>query len=152
MKKRLTLLAATAAAALVLTGCAGGEGEPGSTTPAEEEGTGQLYEVAKDVNLEGSPTFDAMKIDGDRATLSFKSFGGGLLVNGDKLNGFAIAGEDGKFAWAEAKVENDKIVVWSKDVPKPATVRYGWASNPQCNLFNKEGLPAVPFRTDAPAK
>ena len=60
MKKRLTLLAATAAAALVLTGCAGGEGEPGSTTPEEEEGTAELFEVATDVELEGSPTFDAM--------------------------------------------------------------------------------------------
>lgn len=61
MKKRLTLLAATAAAALVLTGCAGGGAEePGSTTPAEGEGTGELFEVASDVDLEGSPTFDAM--------------------------------------------------------------------------------------------
>ncbi len=97
------------------------------------------------------PTFDSMTVAGDRATLSFKNVGGGLKVNGDQLKGFAVAGEDGKYFWAETKVEADKVVVWSKDVPKPTAVRYGWSSNPQCNLYNKEGLPASPFRTDAPA-
>jgi sialate O-acetylesterase len=62
--------------------------------------------------------------------------------------GFAVAGEDKKFVWADAAIEGDSVVVSSKEVAKPVAVRYGWADNPDCNLYNKEGIPASPFRTD----
>ena len=64
------------------------------------------------------------------------------------LTGFAIAGEDKKFVWAKAEVQGDKVVVRNPEVPHPVAVRYGWADFPVVNLFNKEGLPASPFRTD----
>jgi len=90
----------------------------------------------------------SMKIEGDKAVVKFKHLGGGLVAKGDKLTGFAIAGEDRKFVWADAKIDAETVVVQSKDVPKPVAVRYAWANNPDCNLYNKEGLPACPFRTD----
>ena len=64
------------------------------------------------------------------------------------LKGFTIAGADGKFVPATAIIEGDKVVVSSPAVAKPVAVRYGWANTPDVNLFNKEGLPATPFRTD----
>jgi sialate O-acetylesterase len=82
-------------------------------------------------------------------TLTFDHVGGGLTAKGGgKLEGFAIAGADKKFVWADAKIDGDKVVVSSKDVKKPAAVRYAWAANPKFNLFNKDGIPASPFRTD----
>jgi sialate O-acetylesterase len=64
------------------------------------------------------------------------------------LEGFAIAGEDRKFVWANAKIDGDTVVISSDKVPNPIAVRYAWADNPACNLYNAEGLPASPFRTD----
>lgn len=65
------------------------------------------------------------------------------------LKGFAIAGADQKFVWAQAKIKDDKIIVYSDKIAKPAAVRYAWGNNPDdANLYNKEGLPASPFRTD----
>jgi sialate O-acetylesterase len=94
------------------------------------------------------PQFDGVKFKGGRAVLSFESVGGGLDARGGKLTGFAIAGEDKKFVWADAVIEGDKVVVSNPSVAKPASVRYGWSDFPVVNLFNKEGLPATPFRTD----
>jgi sialate O-acetylesterase len=70
------------------------------------------------------------------------------VTKGDKLTGFAIAGEDRKFVWADAVIEGDVAVVSAAAVGKPVAVRYGWDMNPACNLANKAGLPASPFRTD----
>jgi sialate O-acetylesterase len=94
------------------------------------------------------PVFDSMKVDGSRAILSFKHIGGGLLAKDGDLKGFTIAGADGKFTSATAVIEGDKVVVSGASVEKPVAVRYGWANTPDVNLFNKEGLPATPFRTD----
>jgi sialate O-acetylesterase len=91
-----------------------------------------------------------MGMEGDKARIYFKYTAGGLVCKGEKLIGFSIAGEDGKFVWADAEIEGDTVVVWSDKVQKPVAVRYGWAGNPECNLYNKLGLPAVPFRTDIP--
>jgi sialate O-acetylesterase len=110
----------------------------------------QHVAYGKDLVYSG-PMFDTMTVTGDKACLRFKHVGGGLEAKGDKLTGFAIAGEDRKFVWAEAKIEKDAVVAWSPAVPKPVAVRYAWADNPECNLTNKEGLPASPFRTDGPA-
>jgi len=71
---------------------------------------------------------------------------GGLMAKGGELTGFEIAAADGKYSAARAKIEGESVVVSSPDVQKPASVRYGWAANPSCNLFNKEGLPASPFQ------
>ena len=73
----------------------------------------------------------------------------GLVAREGKLKGFAVAGKDSQFVWAEAVIEGDQVVVWSDSVKKPVAVRYGWADNPICNLYSKVGLPASPFRTDS---
>lgn len=70
-------------------------------------------------------------------------------VSGQPLKGFAIAGADRKFVWAEAKIVGSQVLVWSPQVKNPVAVRYGWGDNPWVNLINKAGLPASPFRTDS---
>jgi len=95
------------------------------------------------------PIFNSVAVEGDKIRVKFKHTAGGLKTSdGGAPKGFAIAGEDHKFVWAEAKIDGDSIVLWSKDVAKPVAVRYAWADNPVCNLFNKIDLPASPFRTD----
>jgi sialate O-acetylesterase len=94
------------------------------------------------------PVYASMKVKGDQAVLLFKHLGSGLLAKGGDLKGFTIAGADGNFTSATATIEGDKVIVSSPAVAKPVAVRYGWASTPDVNLFNKEGLPATPFRTD----
>jgi len=90
-----------------------------------------------------------MRKDGERVRLLFDHIGGGLIAKeGPELQGFAIAGSDGKFVWAEARIDGDTVVVRSDEVADPVAVRYAWADNPACNLYNAEGLPASPFRTD----
>ena len=104
----------------------------------------------KDVEASG-PVYKGMKAEGRTVRLSFDHLGGGLAAKGDgPLEGFAVAGEDGKFAWAEAKIEGDTVVLSAPAVENPTAVRYAWADNPACNLYNQAGLPAVPFRTDPP--
>jgi sialate O-acetylesterase len=85
-----------------------------------------------------------------QARLYFNHVGGGLVFKPGpaKPNGFAVAGEDKKFVWADAAIEGDTVVVSSPEVAVPRCVRYGWSSNPILTLFNKEGLPAINFRTD----
>jgi len=96
------------------------------------------------------PTYQSATIDNSKIMISFTNTGSGLLANdGEELGEFAIAGADKKFVWAKAKIEGDKVVVWSESIADPKYVRYAWADNPvNPNLYNKEGLPASPFRTD----
>lgn len=94
------------------------------------------------------PTYKSVAFKKGQAVLSFNHVGGGLVVKGGALTGFAIAGADQKFVWADAKIDGKKIVVCSPQVPNPVAVRYGWADFPVVNLYNQEGLPASPFRTD----
>ncbi len=94
------------------------------------------------------PWYKSMQEKGDAIRLTFDHVDGGLMAKGDKLTGFAIAGDDRKFVWADAVVEGKAVLVSSPKVPKPAAVRYAWDINPVCNLYNQAGLPAVPFRTD----
>ena len=95
------------------------------------------------------PIYKSMKVDGSSIVLKFDHIGGGLVAKGgEELKGFSIAGADRKFVWADAKIEGDKVVVSSDKVSEPVAVRYAWADNPVCNLYNAEGLPASPFRTD----
>ncbi len=94
------------------------------------------------------PIYREMRIEGDKIRIFFDHADGGLVAKGGELKGFAIAGADRKFHWARARIEGDTVVVWSEEVPQPVAVRYAWADNPDCNLYNKAGLPAPPFRTD----
>lgn len=96
------------------------------------------------------PLYQSMAVEGHSIRLWFRHLGGGLVARGGgPLRGFAIAGADRKFVWAEACIEGETVVVHSDQVPEPVAVRYAWANNPEgCNLFNQAGLPAPPFRTD----
>ncbi|HEV3326010.1 MAG TPA: sialate O-acetylesterase [Puia sp.] len=99
--------------------------------------------------VDSGPIFQSMRHDGDKIILSFKNVGSGLMVKGGgDLQQFAIAGPDMKFVWADARIEDDHVIVSSPYVPDPYYVRYAWADNPEgANLYNREGLPASPFRT-----
>lgn len=100
------------------------------------------------------PLYDSHKIEGNKIRIAFTHVGKGLVQkHGDKLQGFIIAGADKNFVWAEAAIDGDTIVVSSPEVPQPTAVRYAWAyKRPWANLFNQDGLPAVPFRTDRDAE
>ncbi|MBI1315102.1 hypothetical protein GC176_27745 [bacterium] len=120
-----------------------------------------LRDVAKQDVVVSGPLYREMKVEGGAIRLQFDHAGSGLIVgvkdglkpttadpNGT-LKRFAIAGEDRQWHWADAKIDGDTVVVSSKDVPKPVAVRYAWSMNPEgANLYNAEGLPASPFRTD----
>jgi sialate O-acetylesterase len=94
------------------------------------------------------PRYKGMKVDGDKVWISFQSVGAGLEARGGELKGFAVAGPDQRFVWAKAQIQGDQVVVSSPEVSNPVAVRYGWADYPVVNLWNKNGLPASPFRTD----
>jgi sialate O-acetylesterase len=95
------------------------------------------------------PVLKETKIEKHQIVLTFDHVAGGLVVHGDELTGFAICGPDQKFVWAKAALRGpDQIMVYSDQVKRPVAVRFGWASYPVVNLWNKAGLPASPFRTD----
>jgi sialate O-acetylesterase len=129
-------------------------GEANDIHPKNKQDVGKrlaLWALAKTYGkniVYSGPIYKSMKVDGNKAVLTFDNVGTGLMAKGDSLKGFAIAGADKKFVWADAKIEGDTIVVSSDKVAAPASVRYAWAINPVCSLYNKEGLPATPFRTD----
>ena len=95
------------------------------------------------------PLYTYYTIEKGRIRVWFSHTDGGLTVKGDgPLKGFAIAGADKQFHWADARIEGNSVVVSSPEVPCPMAVRYAWADNPECNLYNGAMLPASPFRTD----
>ncbi len=96
------------------------------------------------------PLYKSATVESDKIIISFDHVGSGLITNDEEAPGdFAIAGADKKFVWAKAKIEGNKVIVWSDEIKQPMYVRYAWADNPvHPNLYNKEGLPASPFRTD----
>jgi sialate O-acetylesterase len=100
------------------------------------------------------PVYKSHSMEGNKVRLAFDHVGQGLTFrHGDKLQGFAVAGADGKFVWAEAKIDGDAVVVWNDKIERPASVRYACAAkHTWANLFNKDGLPALPFQADAPKK
>ena len=95
------------------------------------------------------PKYKSMELNGKEATLSFDFIGSGLISSdGKELSNFEICGIDNNWANANAKIENNKIVVWNNSITQPVAVRYAWANDPEgINFYNKEGLPASPFRT-----
>jgi len=94
------------------------------------------------------PVYRSMKVTGEKVRLRFDHVGGGLVAHGGRLRGFALAGEDRMFFWAEGKIEGDSIVLRSKDVPKPVAARYCLFGQSPWSLKNAAGLLASPFRTD----
>jgi sialate O-acetylesterase len=96
------------------------------------------------------PLYTSSSIEGNKIILQFNNIGSGLIsMDGEPLSQFAIAGEDKKFVWAQAIISGDSVIAWNDEIKNPMYVRYAWADNPDgANLYNKEGLPASPFRTD----
>ncbi len=118
-----------------------------------------------------SPVYQSLTIEGDKVRIHFSHSDKGLVAKtlpatyqpksslpatkplilnsaDSELQGFAVCGEDRHWKWAKAKIEGDTVVVQSAEIPAPKFIRYAWADNPTCNLYNGAGLPAVPFRTD----
>ena len=142
--------------------------EPGDIHPKNKRDVGErlaLWALAKDYGKKdlvySGPLFKEMKIEGEKIRITFDSVGSGLTVATKKgfapvvkeaqgkLQRFAIAGQDKKWVWADAVIDGKTVVVSSPAVPMPVAVRYGYSmSGEGCNLYNHEGLPASPFRTD----
>ena len=122
--------------------------------PTAKEPVGQRLALAASALVYGEkieysgPVFKKMKISDGKAVLSFDHLGGGLVAKDGALKGFTVAGTDKQLAAADAAIVGNTVVVHSAKVPQPMAVRYGWDRVPDVNLFNKEGLPATPFRTD----
>jgi sialate O-acetylesterase len=94
------------------------------------------------------PVYRSMKVKSNQVILSFTHVDGGLVAKDGELKGFTVAGADRNFTSATAKIEGKNVIVESPSVTAPTAVRYGWSSTPDVNLFNQQGLPATPFRTD----
>lgn len=129
-------------------------GEENDIHPRKKEPVGTRLALAARALAYGEnlvysgPIYQAMKVEGNKAILSFTHTGSGLVAKGGPLTGFTIAGKDRKFVPAQAEIQGAEVLVWSPSVDQPVAVRYGWANYPVVNLWNKEGLPASPFRTD----
>jgi sialate O-acetylesterase len=127
-------------------------GHPTDIHPKDKQTVGKRLALAARAVAYGEkivhcgPTYRDMRVSDGKAVLSFDSVGGGLKADGE-LRGFEIAGADGKYVPAKAMIEGDKVIVSSEAVAEPEMVRYNWAAYPDGNLYNAEGLPAVPFRT-----
>lgn len=96
------------------------------------------------------PVYDSLQVDGNKIRVKFKHVGRGLASRyGERLQGFAVAGDDQKFLWANAEIDGDSVVLTCQEVPQPKTVRYAWSQqHPWANLFNKDGLPALEFQAN----
>ncbi|MVM33986.1 sialate O-acetylesterase [Spirosoma sp. HMF4905] len=131
-------------------------GEWNDIHPDNKKGVGERLALAaiktayKEAIVYSGPLVQSATVEKDKIVVRFTNTGGGLITNdGEEPSEFAIAGADKKFVWAKAKIEDGKVIVWSDEVAAPQYVRYAWADNPvNPNLYNKEGLPASPFRTD----
>jgi sialate O-acetylesterase len=135
--------------------CAIDIGEAGDIHPKNKQEVGRRLAliankiVYKQNGIASGPQYKNYRVEGNRIRINFINNGTTLKTkDGKEIIGFSIAGADKKFYWATATIEGNEIVVSSVEVKKPVAVRYAWADNPECNLINAEGLPAVPFRTD----
>ena len=133
-------------------------GDPADLHPRNKRDVGhRLALVARRVAygqsvVSSGPTYRAHTARDGRVSIEFDHADGGLVSRapGDAVTGFAIAGADGRFVWARARIEGGRVIVWSEQVARPAAVRYAWSNSPRSpSLYNGAGLPAAPFRTDA---
>jgi len=130
-------------------------GDPNSIHPKDKVDVGKRLALCalgtvygEDIVYSG-PIYREMAIDVNHVVVHFDHADEGLVVKGgNPVKGFAIAGPDHQFVWADARIEGNTVVISSRDIHHPIAVRYGWADNPICNLYNRAGLPASPFRTD----
>jgi sialate O-acetylesterase len=129
-------------------------GEAGNLHPPRKEEVGERLALwalgttyGKKMEYSG-PLYESMRVEGKGIRIHFQHLGSGLQVKGETLQGFAIAGADQRFHRAVARIDGNSVVVSSPEVELPVAVRYAWADSPECNLFNRENLPASPFRTD----
>ncbi|HKP13347.1 MAG TPA: sialate O-acetylesterase [Blastocatellia bacterium] len=130
-------------------------GEAGDIHPKNKQDVGHrlaVWALAKtygqSVEYSG-PLFDSFAVEGNKVRVRFTHADGLRTGDGGPVKGFAVAGADGKFVWADAMIDGKDVVVWNDSVTTPVAVRYAWADNPATNLYNGAGLPAAPFRTDS---
>jgi len=138
-------------ALIVTTDCGDAENiHPSHKQPIGERLSLAASALAYNERIEyAGPTYQSFKIKGNKVSVSFSHVGKGLVAQGDTgLTGFTIAGADKKFVPATAVIKGSQIIVCNSQLNNPVAVRYGWASVPDVNLYNKDGLPASPFRTD----
>ena len=132
-------------------------GDPGDIHPKDKQDVGKrlaaiaLHNLYGENNVYSGPVYQSMKTENNKAIISFTNIGSGLMVK-DKygyIKGFEIAGADKQFHFAKAYIDGNTVVVYNDSVPNPVAVHYGWADDAgDDNLYNKEGFPAAPFRTD----
>lgn len=129
-------------------------GDPDNIHAQEKQPVGERLALCALANYYGEkvvasgPTLKSAERLPNSIRLHFAHTDGGLIVKGAKLEEFAIAGDDRKWYWADARIDGDSVTVSSASVPNPKEVRYAWQSNPAATLYNGAGLPAGPFRTD----
>ena len=130
-------------------------GDPKNVHPHRKAEVGErlalwaLNKTYGENSVYSGPMYESVTVDGNKMVVRFSNVGGGLIAkDSNSLTGFSIAGADHKFYWADAVIQGNAVVVSSAQVPNPIALRYAWGDSPVCNLFNKEGLPASPFRTD----
>jgi sialate O-acetylesterase len=129
-------------------------GDPKDIHPRDKSPVGARLALAARAVAYGEPieysgpTYESMQVMNNKIAIRFSHVGKGLEARDAPLHGFAIAGEDHKFHNAQAEIRDNQVYVWCDQVQKPVAVRYGWANCPVVNLWNKDGLPASPFRTD----
>jgi sialate O-acetylesterase len=129
-------------------------GDPQNIHPKNKQEVGRrlaAWALVKVYGREGTasgPLYKSMRREAGKLTVEFDYLGGGLVAHGASLQGFVLAGKDRQFRPADAVIHGDCVVVARKDTAEPVAVRYGWAANPTCNLYNQAGLPASPFRSD----
>jgi sialate O-acetylesterase len=129
-------------------------GEAGDIHPLNKQEVGRRLALVALARTYGQaieysgPVYRSHAAKGAKVRLRFDHAAGLAPRDGTAIKGFAVAGGDRHFVWAQALIDGDSIVVWSDTVPKPVAVRYAWADNPDANLVNGAGLPAPPFRTD----
>jgi sialate O-acetylesterase len=130
-------------------------GEGDNIHPANKQEVGRRLALLANKLVYGQsgitsgPVYNGFRKEGNRIRIHFANSSSRLSTkDGQELTGFAIAGKEKKFHWAKATIEGNEVVVYAGEVANPEAVRYAWADNPDCNLVNTEGLPAIPFRTD----
>jgi len=129
-------------------------GEANNIHPKNKQDVGHrlaLWALAKTYNQDiefSGPLYESFAIKGNKIRVHFSHAEGLCTRDGGMVKGFSIAGSDGKFIWAKAKIKHNEILAWCNSVAHPVAVRYAWADNPEANLYNAAGLPASPFRTD----
>lgn len=126
-------------------------GNPHNIHPNQKEVVGQRLALMAEKmvygqNVEDSgPTFKTLTINGDKAVITFDHLAGGLVAKGGVVQGFELAGDDGKFVKAHATIDSQTVIVSADNIKAPKIVRYGWENDPTCTLYNQAGLPAGPF-------